>query len=703
MLTYPWVRSAGCAPATRNLLSLARVLEWFPGPRQWLVAVCLLLACACARAAVRMQAASLELPGVTLADVHMDASLGTDGRPQLTLDAARVSVPALGWRDVALALQGQPQQAGGDAWKFTGHVTTHRAPGSALADADLVIVYDPGGGTLAVDVQQGKTALSALMPLDQTTHLQVTLTALPLTWLRGVLAAAWPEGRLNGGSVAGAVALDLGAGDTRVSGRVDLAGVELDSKAGNIAAQKLGANGTFRIENGPVSTTAMFDGSLRGGEMLLGPLYAHLPSHPASLHVSATLGRAGIAIDSLDFDDRDALRVSGSLGFDRKGNLARLDLTHFAATFPAAYMRYGTIFVQNLTGFARVETSGAMAGSLDFGSDGLKAFELRAENVSMDSHGGSLAIAGLNGKLDWRANASRPSTSLNWKALAMYRIAFGPAKLDLEDSDGVLTLRAPVSTTVLGGSFQLNRFAWRPDGGKSQRLSAGFAVTNVDMPELCNAFGWPAFGGKLGGAVPDLSYRGDELVFGGGLSLDVFGGSVSVTHLSMLHPLGRTPRLAADIDMRQLDLAQLTGVFDFGEITGRLDGNIHGLELVNWKPTTFTAGLSANGGGKISQHAIKSLTEVGGGGIAGGLQSIALRVFKHFGYSRIGLSCKLASGVCTMGGVTPDPDPDDEGYTIVEGSGLPHITVIGHQREVDWATLVSRLKSATEGNGPVIK
>lgn len=671
--------------------------------RQWLVAACLLLACACARAAVRMQAESLTLPGVTLADVQMDASLGADGRPQLTLQAAKVSVPALGWRDVALDLRGEPQQAAGNAWKFTGHVATRRAPGDALADASLVIVYDPDGGTLAVDVQQGKSAISALLPLDQTTHVQMTLAALPLTWLRGVLASAWPDGRLNGGEAAGTVALDLATGGTRITGRIDVADVSLDSKAGTIAAQKLDAAGTFRIENGPVSTNAMFDGSLRGGQMLLGPLYAQLPSHPASLHVSATVGPAGIAIDSLDFDDRDALRVSGSLGFDRKGAIAKIDLTRFAATFPAAYTRYGTTFVQNLTGFAQLETSGAVAGSLRLDDGELKAFDLTAENVSMDSPGGSLAISGLDGKVDWRAKVSRPATTLSWNALAMYRIAFGPAGLELEDSSGALTLRAPVTTTLLGGSFQLNRFVWRPDAGKARQLSAAFAVTDVDLPQLCKAFGWPAFGGKLGGAVPDLSYRGDELVFGGGLSLDVFGGSVSVTNLSMLHPLGSTPRLAADIDMQQLDLAQLTGVFDFGEITGRLDGKIDGLELVNWNPVSFKAKLTADDGGKISQHAIKSLTEVGGGGIAGGLQSIALRVFKTFGYSRIGLSCTLVNGVCTMGGITPDPDSDDNGYTIVEGSGLPHITVIGHQREVDWATLVSRLESATKGNRPVIK
>ena len=671
--------------------------------RQWLAAACLVLACGCAQAAVRMQAASLALPGVTLADVRMDASLGPDGKPQLTLDAAKVSVPALGWRDVALTLHGEPLPAGGDSWKFVGHVATRHAPGGALADADLAILYDPDGGTLGIDVTQGKSGLHALMPLDQATHIQMTLAAFPLTWLRGVLASAWPQGRLNGGNLAGTVAVDLAAGGTRISGRVDVAGIDLDSKAGNIAAQKLGANGSFLIENAPASTNVMFDGALRGGQVLLGPLYAQLPSHAVNLHVSATLGATGIGIDSLDYDDRDALRVSGSLGFDRKGDLDRLHLTRFAAAFPAAYTRYGTTFVRSLTGDTQLDTSGSVTGSINLDEDGLQAFEMTGENFSANSHGGNLSLAGLNGKVDWRAHASRPATTLSWNALAMYRIAFGPARLPLEDRAGTLMLRAPVTAGVLGGSFQLNRLAWRPDAGKSQRLSAAFAVTDVDMPELCKAFGWPAFGGKLGGAVPDLSYRGDELVFGGGLSLDVFGGSVSVTDLSMLHPFGNTPHLAADIGINKLDLAQITSVFSFGEITGRMDGDINGLKLVDWKPVAFAADLTANDGGKISQHAIKSLTEVGGGGIAGGLQGMALRLFKTFGYSRIGLSCTLAQGVCTMGGIRPDPDPSDSGYTIVEGRGLPHITVIGHQREVDWATLVNRLKSATEGNGPVIK
>lgn len=672
--------------------------------RQCVLAGWLLAVCACAQAAVQVRVDSLELSaGIRLTGVGMQIAPGPDGVPLLQLHADKVALPALGWRDVTLDLEGRPQKVGSQAWKFSGHVTTRHAPGDAFSDADVMVLLDPNGGTLEIDVQQGKGTLHALMPLDQTSHVQMTLAGLPLAWLRGVLASAWPGGRLTGGTVAGDVALDLADGGARISGRIQVAGAGLDSKAGNIAMRDVGAEGAFRIESGSLATNVMFDGGLQGGQMLFGPLYAQLPAHTANVHLSAVASPAGIAIHSLDYDDHDALRVEGSLAFDAKGNFDKLDLKRFAATFPAAYTRYGTTFVQSTTGFAQLDTSGSVTGSLDFGENGLQSLDLTVQNVSIDSHGAGLGVADLDGKIDWRARDTRPATTLSWQQLSMYRIPFGPAKLAFKDDAGALALRQPVALDMLGGSFQLNRFVWQPDAAKARQLSAGFAVTDIDLPKLCQAFGWPEFGGKLGGAVPDLSYQGGDLVFDGGLSLSVFDGSVSVTDLSLQHLFGAEPRASADIEMRQLDLAQVTSVFDFGQITGRLNGDIDGLRLVDWKPVAFDAKLSTDGGGKISQHAIKSLTQVGGGGIAGGLQGIALRLFKTFGYSRIGLSCVLAHGVCTMGGINPDPNADGDGYTIVEGSGLPHITVIGHQRKVDWATLVNRLEEATRSGGPVVR
>ena len=185
----------------------------------------------------------------------------------------------------------------------------------------------------------------------------------------------------------------------------------------------------------------------------------------------------------------------------------------------------------------------------------------------------------------------------------------------------------------------------------------------------------------------------------GGLSLNVFDGFVDITGMTLSRPFGDAPVLTGDIALRRLDLGLLTSVFDFGNITGRLNGAIDDLRLVAWSPASFKASLVADEGGRISQKAVNNLTSVGGGGIAGGLQGTVLKLFKTFGYKRIGLSCTLKGDVCSMGGLGPAKD----GYTIVEGSGLPRLTVVGHQREVDWHTLVRRLQAATEGDGPVVR
>jgi hypothetical protein len=218
------------------------------------------------------------------------------------------------------------------------------------------------------------------------------------------------------------------------------------------------------------------------------------------------------------------------------------------------------------------------------------------------------------------------------------------------------------------------------------------------MAAFCRALGWPEFSGTVGGAVPSLRYVDDRVELAGGLSLNVFDGFVDITGMSLAQPFSAAPILTGDISLRKLDLALMTSVFDFGSITGRLDGGIDDLRLVGWKPAAFKAHLLADSGGRISQKAVNNLTSVGGGGIAGGLQGTVLKIFKTFGYKRIGLSCTLKGDLCSMGGLGAAKD----GYTIVEGSGLPRLTVVGHQREVDWPTLVRRLEAATQGDGPTI-
>ena len=82
------------------------------------------------------------------------------------------------------------------------------------------------------------------------------------------------------------------------------------------------------------------------------------------------------------------------------------------------------------------------------------------------------------------------------------------------------------------------------------------------------------------------------------------------------------------------------------------------------------------------------------------LVELLLRFFDEFGYEKLGLSCRLESGVCLMDGIERAP----QGFVIVKGGGIPAISVIGYNRVVDWHELVERLKRITQENvKPIVK
>jgi hypothetical protein len=229
------------------------------------------------------------------------------------------------------------------------------------------------------------------------------------------------------------------------------------------------------------------------------------------------------------------------------------------------------------------------------------------------------------------------------------------------------------------------------------------------MAQLSAALGWPRFGGNLSGGIPEIELSGNTIELHGGLDLYVFDGYLGVSGLTLERPFGVAPSLRADIHFENLDLDQLTSAFSFGGMTGRLDGTISGLRLVDWSPVAFDAALRSDRGGRMSYKAVDDLTALGGGGgLSNNLQTMALRMFDTFGYRRLGIRCKLVAEVCTMGGIEAASNGAAAGsggdsYTIVEGSGLPRIQIVGHRRLVAWPTLVDRLVEATRGQGPVIE
>ncbi|MET0934773.1 MAG: hypothetical protein ABWX83_02225 [Luteibacter sp.] len=665
----------------------------------FLLAACVPLAWATgARAGVSVGADTLEVPGLQMSGMQADIDTAESGHGlKVTLSADHADVPAMGWRKIGVTLDGALDRDLAGRWVFDGTARLRGAPGGALSNAQVHMVADEAANTLELTLTQDKASAKVALPIDQTTHAQITLKGLPAGWLQGLLSTVW-SGRTTSGRIDADLALDLLDNRIQAAGQFALDGVGFDSPGGKLAGQKFSGSGRLGIDSQSGTSAIDLDATLRGGELLLGPLYAALPAHAVQLTLATRSQKGALSIPRLRLTDPDALQLEGSLAFDAKGDLGQLQMDRFNARFPAAYDRYGKGWLRTV-GVDKLAATGELSGHVAMDARGPTDFAVQTGGLDLALGDGQLGVSGLRGSLDWSATEDRPATKLGWRALQVYRIPNGAAEGTWRSRGGALAIEKPLVIPVLDGQLRVQSLDWKPAAATGERLQTSLVLTQIDMAALCRALGWPEFKGTIGGAVPSLRYVDDRLDMAGGLSLNVFDGFVDITGMTLSQPFGAAPVLAGNIALRQLDLGLLTSVFDFGSITGRLDGAFDGMRLVAWKPAAFKARLVADGGGRISQKAVNNLTSVGGGGIAGGLQGTVLKIFKTFGYKRIGLTCTLKGDVCAMGGLGDAKD----GYTIVEGSGLPRLTVVGHQRDVDWPTLVRRLQAATEGGGPVVR
>ncbi len=650
-----------------------------------------------ARADVVLTASSVSVPGAQLQKVSLRLSEDPAGGIHVQLKASQASVPAMGWKRLGLSLDSTLQRDERSRWILDGAVRLAAAPGGALSDAKVKILLSESANTLLVELAQGKSHASTFMPLDQPSHAQIKLDNLPAGWLQGLLGTVW-SGRATGGRMDAQLALDVREIGLRSSGQFTLSGVGFDTPAGTLAGQGVSGTGGFSVDSGDGPARIDLDAMLRGGEVLLGPIYARLPNHSVQLVLHANAQAGAVELTRLRVNDADALQLEGALAFDARGDLQSLRLDRMHASFPQAYQRYGKAWLDQL-GLRDMTINGTVNASVDMRADGLHAFAFNTDRLDMADTDGRLAVDRLQGGLDWTREGDQPGTTLGWQRLQFYRIANGAAKSSWRSRGGVLSLQQPLQVPVLKGQLRIGTLDWRPAAAKGQRLSTSLVLTGLDMSAFSQAMGWPAFPGTLGGAVPSLRWIDDRLELDGGLSASLFDGFVDITRLSLQQPFGPNPVLNGDIALKQLDLAAITSVFDFGSISGRLDGSIDNLRLIDWNPVAFNARLLAGSGGRISQRAVNNLTSVGGGGIAAGLQGAVLKLFKTFGYKRIGLNCVLQGAVCKMSGLAAE----DGGYTIVEGSGLPRLRVVGHQTQVDWPTLLQRVQDAIHGAAPVVR
>ncbi|MBJ6979560.1 hypothetical protein [Luteimonas sp. MC1895] len=635
--------------------------------------------------------ASVSTPVATLQGVQVRLDWPADAEVgELRITAQRADAPDLGQHFAALSWRCPLRRDGQGGWACAGELRQGRG-----APLRLELALPPGRVSAALSGAGGSRL--ALRRDDAAPDLfAIDITRVPVAWAEALARRAWPGVRLGDGRLGGHLELRVpDAAPMRLTGELALDGGAFDSADGTQAGAGLGARlgiDWLAAEAGP---QLAIDGELLGGELLFGSGYFVLPATPVPVRLRAHGVADGWALDAFLARDPGVLEVQGRADLDGAGvrALALSLRSAEAARLPERYLS-GWLGQAGLTGLA---LTGGFDADVEIIDGALAGFALRARGLDVAAPDGRFRFQGLDGDVRL-VSEGRVDSELRWQSAAIGAIPFGPARLPWRSSDGELHLREGVGIAILDGRLDIPALRLRPPGSKGPLLvEAALGVESLDMATLASALGLPAFPGTLSGHIPSARYVGDRLDFEGGVVARAFDGEVRVSSLAMERPFGVAPTLLADIALDGLDLQALTGVLEVGGISGRLHGRIDGLRLVDWEPAAFDAELHTEPRRgvrqRISQRAVQDISSVGDASFTASLQGQLLALFDDFGYRRIGISCRLANGVCTMAGL----QPRGSGFVIVEGAGLPRLDIVGYNRRVDWKTLVERVVAAGSG------
>ncbi len=472
--------------------------------------------------------------------------------------------------------------------------------------------------------------------------------------------------------------------------------------AAGFSGQLRSAQGNWRID---ASLT------LEKGELLTPYVYLDAATHPVSVESRLRLDAGGerLALEQLQVRQPGLidLQAQGDLRLSGTQPIERLELKLQPV---AVEPLYGEMLQPVLAGtpWGRFELAGRIGLDLSLRERAIR-LDLKLDDFSLDDAPGEgaprrLGLYDVNGVLHWdRGGEARPS-HLAWRAgQLLERIDLGPGEVDFEAGEQRFRLTRSLHLPVLDGALVVDRLEVASPGELAQRLQFDGYIEPISMDALSQALGWVPLSGKLSGMIPGLTYEGGLLSVDGVLLVRLFDGDILINRLKLRELFGVYPELSADIELRHLDLESLTRTFSFGRITGRLDGYVRDLKMEAWRPVAFDARFFTPGDDdsrrRISQKAVDNISNLGGAGLSGSLARTFMGIFEEFRYKRIGIGCRLRQEVCEMVGARAA----EQGYYLVEGSGLPRIDIIGYNRTADWSRLVDQLKQITESGGPIIQ
>ncbi len=360
------------------------------------------------------------------------------------------------------------------------------------------------------------------------------------------------------------------------------------------------------------------------------------------------------------------------------------DLTLLNKGFLASYFE--------IIGINNLNLSGASHGKISVVNGKIIAANLVLKNIDMEMQSKKIQMQKINAQLNWSSIGKIQISKVSWSKLLLAGMPIKQSELSFSSVGQQLTLQKNIELPIFDGSIVIHELSLQELFKPQINIDFNGQVKPISIALITKKMGWPNMNGTISGNIPAMKKVGRSIAFDGSLDLNIFDGKMQINNLSTERLFGIAPVIAADIQFQQLNLQQITSTFDFGAISGLIDGKVDGLRITNWKAdrmdgyfhTVKTKGVKQT----ISQRAIDNISSIGG--IQGALSRSFLRFFDYFKYKEIGIGCKLRNSICEMKGI----DSNTNSYKLVEGKGIPSINIIGYRRFIDWEIFLDRLLNA---------
>lgn len=425
------------------------------------------------------------------------------------------------------------------------------------------------------------------------------------------------------------------------------------------------------------------------GEGLFKDIYIFFDDYPISIVSNNNLDtlfkpiKAHLLITTLEAISFDILMANGTVN-NPLISFKIDDLNKFYRGFLSSYVE--------INGVDDLVISGLTHGRLKVENNKIMQATLNFKDLNMQIPSKKILLDNFSAKIDWQDQGEWKTSLMRWDSVLLAGMPFNKSELTLESIGQQVKLKKNTRLPVFDGNIIINNLLLQEIFSPEVSIDFDGELSPISIALITEKMGWPIMTGSLSGKIPGMSKKGQSITFDGFLDLKVFDGDMQISDLSIERLFGVAPVVAGDIKFQLLNLQQITSTFDFGEITGLVDGYVNELRITNWKADRLDAYIhsvkSKEVKQTISQKAIDSISSLGG--IQGALSRSFLRFFDYFKYKKIGIGCKLRNAICEMSGLKSSK----ESYQLIEGKGLPSINIMGFKRFIDWEVFLDRLLNA---------